>query len=154
MNRHILTVVLATACAAAAHAGGDAKPGTAQNELKRLQGTWEAVAAVVDGVKQVPRKGKGHRLIIRGNNYTLEANGKSFGEGTLKVDPAKKPHALDLTPADGDSQGKPIPCIYEVNGDELRVCMGRIGKARPAEFDAKERSKHILTTYRRLTPKE
>jgi uncharacterized protein (TIGR03067 family) len=156
MNRITLTAaaVAFTLSTAIVLAGVDAKQDAAQKELKNLEGTWEAVAAVVDGTKQVPRKGKGHHLVIRGDTYTLEASGKPFGKGTLKVDPAKKPHALDLVPADGDSQGKAIPCIYELTGDELRVCMGRIGKARPIEFVSRDGSKHILNTYRRVTPKE
>jgi len=153
MNRYTFTALVVVF--ALGGAVGNATQDAAQKELKRLAGNWEAVAAVVDGAKQLPRKGKGHRLIIKGDAYTLEdARGKSFGNGTLKVDPAKKPHTLDLTPADGGSKGKAIPCIYELNGDELRVCMGRIDKARPADFAATEGSKHILTTYRRVTPKE
>ena len=150
MSRYVLAAL--ALCATILHAGGDAKQGAAQKELKRLEGTWEAVAAVVDGIKQVPAKGKGHRLVIQGDAYTLETSVKPFVKGTLKVDPAKKPHTLDLIPADGGASGKPIPCIYELNGDELRVCVGRIGKARPAEFISKEGSRHILTTYRRVTP--
>jgi uncharacterized protein (TIGR03067 family) len=156
MNRNAYTILAGAVVLGVATVvfGGDAKQDAAQKELKRLQGTWEAVAAVIDGIKQVPQKGKGHHLVIQGDAYTLESAGKPFGKGTLRVDPAKKPPALDLTPADGDSLGKPIPCIYELTGDELRVCMGRIGKARPAEFVSREGSKHILNTYRRLTPKE
>jgi uncharacterized protein (TIGR03067 family) len=151
MHRPTFTALAVLALGAAVL---NARQDTAQNELKRLEGNWEAVAAVIDGTKQVPRKGKGHHLLIKGDAYTLEASGKPLGKGTLKVDPAKKPHTLDLIPADGDVEGKVIPCIYEVTGDELRVCMGRIGEARPSEFVSKEGSKYILNTYRRVAPKE
>jgi uncharacterized protein (TIGR03067 family) len=135
-------------------AGSEARQTAVEKDLKRLEGTWEAVGAVVDGVKQGPRKGKGHRLVIRADSYTLEASGKPFAKGTLKVDPSKKPPALDLIPSEGDTEGKTIPCIYEIKGDELRVCVGRIEQARPSEFDAKEGSKHMLNIYRRLPAKE
>jgi uncharacterized protein (TIGR03067 family) len=155
MNRYALTVLVTLAlCAAVLSAAGDAKQDAAQKELKRLEGTWEAVAAVVDGVKQEPKKGMGHHLVIRGDKYTLEhTDGKSFGKGTLKVDPSKKPKAIDLLPAEGKEEGKAIPCIYDLNGDELRLCVGRIGRPRPTNFAAADGSKHILTTYRRLGPK-
>jgi uncharacterized protein (TIGR03067 family) len=151
MNRYALTALVPLAlCAAILSA---APQDVAQKELKRLEGTWEAVAAVVDGVKQELKKGKGHHLVIQGDTYTLESNGKPFGKGTLKVDPAKKPKAIDLIPTDNKEEGKAIPCIYEQNGDELRLCMGRIGRPRPTNFAAADGSKHILTTYRRVEPK-
>jgi uncharacterized protein (TIGR03067 family) len=152
MNRYAVTALVPLAlCAAVLSA---APQGDAQKELKRLEGTWEAVAAVVNGIKQEPKKGMGHHLVIRGDKYTLESSGgKSFGMGTLKVDPAKKPKAIDLFPTDGKEEGKAIPCIYELNGDELRLCMGRIGRPRPENFAAADGSKHILTTYRRAEPK-
>jgi uncharacterized protein (TIGR03067 family) len=152
MNRYALTVLITLAlCAAVLSA---APQDAAQKELKRLEGTWEAVAAVVDGVKQELKKGKGHHLVIRGDTYTLEhTDGKPFGKGVLKVDPSKKPKAIDLLPAEGKEEGKAIPCIYDLNGDELRLCVGRIGRPRPTNFAAADGSKHILTTYRRAEPK-
>jgi uncharacterized protein (TIGR03067 family) len=139
---------------AALTAGSEARQTAVEKDLKRLAGTWEAVGAVVDGVKQEPRKGKGHRLVIRDDSYTLEASSKPFAKGTLKVDPSKKPPALDLIPSEGDVAGKTIPCIYEIKGDELRVCVGRIDQSRPTEFDSKEGTKHMLNIYRRIADKE
>jgi uncharacterized protein (TIGR03067 family) len=149
MNRIFITALVALFPLCGATAGDDS-----QKELKRLEGTWEAVAEVVDGTEQVVRKGKGHRLIFQGDVYTLQAGGKALGKGNVKVDPSKKPHTLDLIPSDGNSPGKVIPCLYEWKGDELRVCMGRIGQPRPTGMESKEGSKHILNTYRRVKPKE
>jgi uncharacterized protein (TIGR03067 family) len=132
--------------------GDDAKQDAINKDLKLLEGTWEAVSAVVDGSKHVPKEGEGHRLIIQGNNYTMEAAGKALGKGTLKLNPTKKPRAIDLVLADGKFPGKAVPCIYQLNGDELRLCMGRIDDPRPGEFTAEQGSKRVLTIYRKVMP--
>ena len=65
-------------------------------------------------------------------------------ELTFKIDPGKKPKQIDMAdPKDKDA--KPVPCIYSLEGDELKLCLPLVapGKkddaARPESFDTKDK---------------
>ncbi len=42
-----------------------------------------------------------------------------------------------------------FPCIYELEGDTLRVCYDLSGKKRPGEFKTAEGTQLYLVTYTR-----
>ena len=44
---------------------------------------------------------------------------------TFKIDPSKKPKAIDFTAADGSAKGKPSKGIYELDGDTLNLLQPR-----------------------------
>jgi uncharacterized protein (TIGR03067 family) len=121
-------------------------------ELKRLQGTWEIVSDLIDGTPQVQPRG-GIRLTIHGDTYMKEAQGTVFEKGTLKVDPTKKPGALDLSPGDGPQKGRLSLCIYELDGDGLRYCCQSTGGLRPESFTTGAGALEIVT-LRRTRSKE
>ena len=57
---------------------------------------------------------------------------------TFTLDPTQTPKTIDLTPSAGDNKGKVQPCIYELNGDELKLRMPIARNkedARPTKFD-------------------
>src|SRR4051794_31137611 len=88
-----------------------------KDELKKLEGTWEFVAGEAGG-KEVP-KGKGGpvKLTIKDGKMT------GFGpEIKLGTDATKKPKWLNLT-FTRDGTETTINAIYELNGDELKICM-------------------------------
>jgi uncharacterized protein (TIGR03067 family) len=121
----------------------------AEAELKRLEGTWEIASDMIDGTTQPQPRG-GTRVVIRGATYAKEALGTTFEKGTLKVDPEKKPAALDLSPTDGPEKGRIFLCAYELNGDELRYCCQSRGGLRPEAFTA---SGLQIVTLHRARPK-
>jgi uncharacterized protein (TIGR03067 family) len=49
----------------------------------------------------------------------------------------------------GPNEGKTFLAIYELKGDELRVCYDLGGKDRPTEFVSKPETPLFLVTYRR-----
>jgi prepilin-type processing-associated H-X9-DG protein len=71
---------------------------------------------------------------------------------TYKLDPTKKPAALDLTPVGG---GLAIPAIYSLDGDYLQVCFdGWQGKQRPRAFSrTKEFGGQTLLFLKRTQPR-
>ena len=77
-------------------------------------------------------------------------------EYVVKVDTTNSPKAIDLTAAEGPLKGRTIPCIYQVNGNELRICNPGLDfdKPRPTGFAAKEGSGRRLTIYRRMRCQE
>jgi len=124
---------------------GDAKDGDT------IQGTWLPSAAELGGKMFPDEVRKTIKLVIKGDKYTVTV-GEKVDKGTVKLNPAAKPKALDITGTEGPNKGKTILAIYERNGDTLRVCYDLSGKNRPKEFKTKEGTQLFLVTYKREKP--
>jgi uncharacterized protein (TIGR03067 family) len=124
--------------------GADAK-----DDQKKLQGKWTATSGVIDG-NEIPKDQiKGDMtLTFSGDKYTWAA-GTDHGGGTFKLDPSKKPMAMDAVPSDGPVKGQTVEEIYEIDGDTLKICFVMPGNKRPAEFKSEAGSGHFLFTYKR-----
>jgi uncharacterized protein (TIGR03067 family) len=150
-----LIVALALAVATL-NAGDDAKEKAKKDiiaqELKRLEGTWELVSEVYDGKKVEQPASMVVRAEIRGEDYAVSRGGRVFARAKLKVDPVKKPKTLDMEATEGPVKGKTFFAVYELKGDELRVCGADSERDRPGEFAAPAGSKRLLDTYRRVKP--
>jgi uncharacterized protein (TIGR03067 family) len=112
---------------------------------------------VQDGRKVELPAGKLVRLTIRGDDFDYHMG---FGvSGKLSIDPTKKPKTLGsaLRMKTGNFPDGfrfyEFPCIYEVNGDELRISTYHPKFGRPTEFTSREGSGQILFTFRREKPK-
>jgi uncharacterized protein (TIGR03067 family) len=118
-------------------------------EVKKLEGTWHTAAFEHNG-KTIPEENvKEWTLDIKGDKYTMTI-GNNSEEGTFKIDPAKKPATVDVTPTEGPSKGKTRKGIYQREGDEAKVCFAAIGTdERPTDFASPEGSKNYLWTFKR-----
>lgn len=56
---------------------------------------------------------------------------------------------MTVTGTEGPNQGKKFPCIYELQGDTLRICYDLSGAKRPTEFKSVAGTKLYLVTYAR-----
>jgi uncharacterized protein (TIGR03067 family) len=56
---------------------------------------------------------------------------------------------LTITGTDGPNKGKTFPCIYELDGDTLRVCYDLSGVKAPADFSTAAGTQLYLVTYTR-----
>ena len=121
-----------------------------EKDLKEMAGNWVPVLMQLNGKKQPDEVTRAIKLTINGNKYNTVV-GKERDEGTLKLDATKEPREMDIITSVGENKGKPIPCIYELKGNELRVCYGLNGTARPADFKSGEDEKGVvmLITYKR-----
>ena len=54
----------------------------------------------------------------------------------IKFDPSQKPMTLDSTIVTGDTKGETLLAIYELQGDELRVCLPAPASPDPWGFPA------------------
>jgi uncharacterized protein (TIGR03067 family) len=116
-----------------------------------IQGTWLPETAELAGKMFPDEVRKTIKLVVKGNKYTVTV-GEKVDKGTIKLNPAAKPKALDITGTDGPNKGRTILAIYERNGDTLRICYDLGGKNRPTEFKTKEGTKLFLVTYKREKP--
>jgi uncharacterized protein (TIGR03067 family) len=71
-------------------------------------------------------------------------------EGTMKLDPTKKPATIDLAITSGNDKGKSQVGIYKIDGDSITICLARPGETdRPTEFKSTEENGNILVTIKR-----
>src|SRR5262245_2174158 len=96
--------------------GGD--DAAAKTELKKLEGVWQITSGEQDGkpIDSIKRD----KVTVNGDNFTVHHNGKVEFTATIKLDPNKKPKAVDLTITSEKHQGKTVLGIYELNGDDLK----------------------------------
>jgi len=113
-----------------------------------LQGDWVATRAETDGA---PSPGVvGHRLSLAGDRFGIRSrDGKELYAGTVRTDPKATPAAIDFAHTLGALRGKLWKGIYALNGDVLTVCdnAADMGKGRPAAFESKSGSGHVLITF-------
>ena len=119
-----------------------------QDDNKMIEGTWLPVAAELAGKKFPDEVLKLMTLTISDGKYTVTV-AKQIDQGTIKLDPAAKPKAIDITGTEGPNKGKTFPAIYELTGDTLRICYDLAGKTRPTEFKTAKDTKQFLVSYKR-----
>jgi uncharacterized protein (TIGR03067 family) len=138
LNSHALIIVSFTAFTVA---------GCKQDaDLKGLQGVWLMTAAEADGVKVTPSEAK---WVFKDNTYTLKV-GTMLQEGTVTLDPTKKPKSIDLTVTTGTDKGLTYRGIYKFVDDELLLCFPKDTKAeRPKELSGNAGNGQTLTVLKR-----
>ncbi len=118
------------------------------SEIKAINGNWRPISAELAGMKLSEVQFSTITLVIKDGNYTVQA-GKTEDKGALKIDPAKKPKAMDIVGTDGPNKGKTLLAIYEIDKDSLRICYDLGGKNRPTEFATSKEKPYFLAVYRR-----
>jgi uncharacterized protein (TIGR03067 family) len=124
--------------------GGDAKA-----DLDKFQGTWDVTGYERNGEK-FPVKA----ITFTGDNmkrYAVAGDpSPSRPEWAIKLDPSKKPRAIDAMVLTGPQKGKTRVGIYQLEGDELKLCFARPDvKERPGEFKSTEGSELEVITLKR-----
>ena len=125
----------------------------AEQAQKQLEGTWIATKAERDG--KAADDVVGHRFSFTDNRFQIQSkDGEPLYAGTVRVDPNAKPAAIDFEHTEGDVKGKAWKGIYALDGDTLTTCDNapNLDKGRPAAFEAKAGSGHILITFKRAKP--
>ena len=125
----------------------------AEQAQKNVQGSWTATKAERDG--KAADDVVGHRLSFTGNRFQIRSkDGKPLYEGTFRVDASAKPAAIDFEHTEGALKGKAWKGIYALDGDTLTMCDNapNLDKGRPAAFEAKTGSGHIVITFKRAKP--
>jgi uncharacterized protein (TIGR03067 family) len=131
-------------------AASDAKEALIKEELKKLAGTWRLVSSEKDGRNAPEDEVKQANLIIVGDKYTLQRASKTIEEGTVRIDPTKKPKTIDIYPT--KPEGKLQMGIYEcVGNEELKVCYTHPGTAqtRPSLFSTTKGTGHVMSVCKR-----
>jgi uncharacterized protein (TIGR03067 family) len=127
-----------------------AAPLPEKDDLKKFEGDWSFTKWEQGGQSLPDEAVREARWSVKGNKYTFEM-GPVSEEGTIKLDPAKKPAAIDLTITSGTDKGKEQFGIYRIEKDAIVFCLARPGaKERPTEFAATENDTNMLLTIKRV----
>ena len=151
MRRHAVAVlaIISLFAAVRSQAAEDNEEAVAK-DLQAFKGTWRLSSKEEDGKKFSEEE---IRDVIATNDgsgkVSVRRGGKVYNEGTVKLDPTKKPKAIDVTFIEGERKGQRVLGIYEIEGDAFRVCVAPPGDERPSEFSAKAGSGRILVAYKR-----
>ncbi|MCI0695366.1 TIGR03067 domain-containing protein [candidate division KSB1 bacterium] len=123
--------------------------GPEKEDSKMVEGTWLPVDAELGGQKFPDEVLKTFKLTITDGKYTVNV-GEQIDKGTIKLEPATKPKAIDITGTEGPNKGKTILAIYDLTVDALRICYDLEGKQRPTEFKTVKDTQQFLVNYKRM----
>jgi len=116
-----------------------------RKEMSALQGTWFAVALQDEDRKAPPAVIKQFKLVIKDQKMIFSAEGSPTSHSLgFRIDPQQNPHAIDIEAVilGGPSEGKTLPGIYKLEGDQLTICLPTKPdvKDRPKSFECKKGS--------------
>jgi uncharacterized protein (TIGR03067 family) len=134
-------------------------------DLKLLQGTWQIESYTVNG-KECPKELVSKAMVtIAGDKWTEKAfpvfqDGKfrlgNDGTVPIQLNESKKPKWFDFVHVDTEGKKSATQGIYELNGDELKICYrGGVPKDssepnRPPQFTSKAESGVYLNVLKRV----
>jgi len=101
-------------------------------ELQALQGTW--IISSIDG-KPVPATNPEVDLVIDGNNYSQVLDGKVTERGEIRLDPSKKPMAIDFFIKEGTDANKAQFGVIKMEGAAITFKLNAPAEpTRPTDF--------------------
>lgn len=124
-------------------------PKAKPDDATLVQGSWTIAEAELGGRPFPAEVSKDMTLVLAKGTYVLKTKGPE-DKGTATIDATKTPRQLDVIGTEGPNKGKTLLCIYELDGDTLKVCYDLSGKARPTEFKSPAGTQVFLVTYKRV----
>jgi uncharacterized protein (TIGR03067 family) len=115
----------------------------------KIQGEWSLVTLETNGESQKVAEDNEHyiKLKIEGEKFHITLGGGEH-DATFAIDSSKKPKTIDVTLMGGDQNGTVMKGFFELEGDNLKICMGKPETPdRPAEFKSKDDVK--IFTFKR-----
>jgi uncharacterized protein (TIGR03067 family) len=143
----LMVGLLLLASGSVAQADDDPEPRRpAEAELKKLQGTWDVVKAVMAGRDDTAKlKKDGAHAVIKKNEFTFVERQGRKDSMSFVLNQKQKPGRMDLS--DGNET---IRAIYKLEKDVLTIAFNDEGKEHPKGFD---KSDGLLVLKRRAVKK-
>jgi uncharacterized protein (TIGR03067 family) len=127
----------------------------AEKDSDAIQGTWLAEKVVYNGTDFYGGGQPKFRFVIKGDTASVEGNDevkKSYARFTFKIDPTTTPRLFDIKITGGFQENAVMEGIYELKGDELKICIRIAGNERPMKFESPEGSSVVLVVLKREKP--
>lgn len=153
----IATVLGVWAMASLAAVGADPKPA---DDLTALQGNWKLLQCEFEGTQmpgEVMKKVTGVYDKAEYYLYFVDRPAKDGGKpdvmlltlANVTLDAKASPKTITFEMTEGQLKGVKRQGIYELAGNQLRLCYGPSDKPRPTEFKAPPGSGYFLETWAR-----
>lgn len=141
MHWHLLTAALLVAAPT---------PTAEKKDSEKIQGEWGVVSAEFGGEKAPDDEVKKTKVVIKDNTFTIKV-GEKVQLAKFKLDPGKRPKTIDITHEKKGAEPNTLAGIYELKGDELRICFTkRRGGERPTKFVTKDEVDLALLILKRV----
>jgi uncharacterized protein (TIGR03067 family) len=138
--------------------GAEPKP---VDDLAALQGSWKPLQCEYEGKPQI-RVDKLNQVtgVYDKSGYCLYFDGKGkdgkqesflLAQTIIKLDQTTNPKGIVFEFPDGPLKGVKRHGIYEIAGNQLKLCYGPIEKPRPTEFKSTADNGYFLETWARQT---
>jgi len=98
-----------------------------------LEGRWQIVSLLKNGQDANDPNTVPIVVEFRNGKQIMTQGGTLLDESGYSIDATTSPKSIDTIHYGRDGVTATTPGIYEVNGDEARLCMGS-GQERPKEF--------------------
>ncbi len=122
-------------------------------DAEKIQGTWVAVSAEMDGKPAPAEAIKDLTILVTADKLAFNPGGENR-QSLYKLDPTKTPKGIELTPQDGPGKGKALHCLYELDGDRLKLCLLNGEGEEPKEFATTPGSNLRLLIFKRKPAEE
>jgi uncharacterized protein (TIGR03067 family) len=134
--------------------GVDAKE-DAKKIMDQVQGSWTTTSLVFNGRDVSNEDYARLRFVFKGEEAVIEGSDqvkKEYARIGFKFDPSATPHLVDMTVKAGSQKDVVIEGIFEIKGDELKICARVIGNERPTDFTSADNSNVALIVLKREKP--
>ncbi len=134
-------------------------------DLGKLQGYWKPLQCELEGKGQMPPDVmKQVTVVFDKKEYflyfkdsKLDKDGKPIifrlALANVTLDESTTPRTITFEFADGPLKGKKSHGIYELAGNQLRMCYGASEKPKPTKFESPAGSGYFLETWARRQSK-
>lgn len=126
-----------------------------KDDLQLLQGSWEVVELTNNGRSISESHRKRVKFVVTDTTmaFTAPTGGHKEKRFEIKLNAEVTPKTIDYKALEGPLQGKTNYGIYELKGDELKLCMhSEDADKPPTEFKSIEGDKLALFLLRRAKP--
>lgn len=124
---------------------------TPEGDKAKLQGTWKLVGMERGGESALDKvKEREPHLVIRGDRLLLQDKERTR-EMTYQLGADKKLRTIDIIEKGREQTTKGI---YQLQGDDLKICTGAPGGERPKDFKTKAGTRDALMIFKRVADKE
>lgn len=122
---------------------------TPQTDLERLQGEWSCTLQIRSGQKQPEEAIETIFREIVNDTMTISLFDKPLQKMKFKLNEKTSPKEVDVEFLDGPNKGKVALGIYDVTGDEFKICNSNPGQPRPTAFESKEGTQTAYSVWKR-----
>jgi uncharacterized protein (TIGR03067 family) len=108
-----------------------------QTDEERIQGVWKLVSSEREGKREPGDVKYPLQLVFSTDTLRFALPAGARHPQPYKLDATRKPKRIDWLAGGKNGPSKPVPGIYELDGDTLKICWGGPGKERPRRFKTK-----------------